>query len=235
MALAYVAFIIWLGLQKFWALDAVSHHELFIYYIKFGLVLYLGYRCMHAEKHLQLFMWVHVLGCFYFGWIAFTSYEGGRFEDFGGPGLSEANAGALVIVTGMLAAVVSPLVSKTRQRVILVLMMPIIVNALVTTISRSGFLAAALGGIVFNLFAPGEFRKRIRLFSILALVMFGMLAGPAYWERIRSIEKLGEEVEGVDTGAGVAGHHGSPDEDVCRSSARMWCDVHGCAQLTVHG
>jgi O-antigen ligase len=202
VALAYVAFIIWLGVQKLWALDPVSHHELFVYYIKFGLVLYLGYRCMDAEKHLHMFLWVHVLGCFYFGWIAFTSYEGGRFEDFGGPGLSEANAGALTIVTGVLAAGALLLVSKNRQRVILILMIPIIVNALVTTISRSGFLAAGLGGIIFNFFAPGEFRKRIRVFSILALVMFGMLAGPAYWERIRSIEKLGEEVEGVDTGAG---------------------------------
>jgi hypothetical protein len=202
IAIAFFIFIAWLGLQSFWALDPEAHNELFSYYAKFALALFLFYRCIDSEQHLRYFLWAHVLGCFYFGLIAFTSYEGGRFEDFGGPGLAEANAGALTIVTGILAASALFLGGTLREKWGLFGVIPFIVNGLVTTISRSGFLAAGVGGILFNLFTPKTFRKRVRILSALALVMFGILTGPMYWERIQSIQQLGSEVEGVDTGSG---------------------------------
>jgi hypothetical protein len=201
-AIAFLLFTSWLGVQSFWALDPAAHSELFSYYIKFGLAMYLFYRAIDTEQHMRWLMWAHVLGCFYFGWIAFTSYEGGRFEDFGGPGLAEANAGALTIVTGILIASALFLASDKRLKAALFIIIPVIVNGLVTTISRSGFLAAAVGGLILNLFSPTPYRKLIRVLSILAAVMFLLLTGPSYWERINSIKQLGNEVEGVDTGAG---------------------------------
>jgi O-antigen ligase len=77
-----------------------------------------------------------------------------------------------------------------------------VVNAVITTISRSGFLALGVGGVIFNYFAPRRLSGRIRIFSALGLILFMSLAGAAYWDRISSITYAGEEVEGVDTGAG---------------------------------
>jgi hypothetical protein len=76
------------------------------------------------------------------------------------------------------------------------------VNGLVTTVSRSGFLAAAASGLVYNLFTPKKYRTRVRALSILALVLFGMLAHEAYWDRIWTIKLKGADIEGVDTGGG---------------------------------
>lgn len=199
---AYIVFVLWMALQTGWALDPAAHLDLLNYYVKFGLVVILIYRCVDSEKYLRMFLWAHVLGCFYFGWIAYSEYTGGRFEDFGGPGLSEANAGAITIVTGTLAASALFLWVTWREKAALFAMIPFIVNGLVTTISRSGFLAVAFGGILFNLFTPKRFSKRVRLLSGLAAVMFLMLTGPTYWQRMQSMEALGEKVEGVDTGAG---------------------------------
>jgi len=202
ITLGLLLFLGWLYIQYFWALDQAMHLDLLEYMTKYLLVIWLMYRCIDTEANLKLFLWTHVLGCGYFGWIAYTSYSGGRFEGFGGPSMEDANAAALQIVTGVFVAASLFLGSRSWERVGLLGVIPFIVNALITTISRSGFLALGCAGLVFNYFAPRRFASRVRVFSILGAILFIMLAGPAYWERIGSLQYVGEEVEGVDTGAG---------------------------------
>ena len=197
-----LAFVAWLGLQSVWALDRPMHMELLTIYVKYAVLLALIVKCLDSEEHVRLFLWAHVLGCFYLGWIVYSEYEGGRFEGFGGPDINEANAGALQIVTGIFAGSALFLATNWKGRAVLLGCMPFLVNALVATQSRSGFLAAGLGGVIFNFLAPKRYSKLIRVLSILAVVLFALLTNPQYWLRIGSLQYAGEEVEGVDTGAG---------------------------------
>ncbi|MGH8259876.1 MAG: hypothetical protein ACREUG_09315, partial [Steroidobacteraceae bacterium] len=87
---AYLLFVAWLILQSLWALDATSQRELISYYVKFFVALALIYYCVDSQKNLRMLLWTHLCGCFYFGWIAYTTYTGGRFEGFGGAGVGEA-------------------------------------------------------------------------------------------------------------------------------------------------
>lgn len=200
--MGFLLFLGWIAIQWGWALDATSHTDLVVIYAKYALLIGLVNKCIESAEHLRLFLWTHVLGCAYLGWIVFTSYEGGRFEGFGGPDINEANAGALQVVTGIFTASALFLAGQWRERAALLGVIPFIVNALVATVSRSGFLAAAFGGVVFNLFTPARFRVRVIVLSMLALVLFALLTNPTYWLRIASLGHAGEEVEGVDTGAG---------------------------------
>ncbi|MGQ0834953.1 MAG: O-antigen ligase family protein [Gammaproteobacteria bacterium] len=197
-----LVFVMWLGIQTPWALSRDLHLELLTLMAKYALLLVLMHKCIDSEQHLKVFVWSHVAGTCFLGWITFTEYLGGRFEGFGAPNIDEANAGALQIVTGIFAASGLLLAGKLTERAFLLGSIPLIVNAFVATMSRSGFLAAAFGGFVFNLFTPSRFRRRVRVLSILALVLFALLTNPIYWMRIASLKQLGEEVEGVDTGAG---------------------------------
>jgi hypothetical protein len=138
-----VLFVAWLGLQSFWALDSAEHADLLSYYIKFVISMALIYYSIDSEESLRVLLWTYVAGCFYFGVIAFTSYTGGRFEGFGGAGINEANAGALTMAIGILTGGSLFLAGRLRTKVILLAMIPFIVDGLVTTISRSGFLALA--------------------------------------------------------------------------------------------
>ena len=199
---SFVAFILWIALQGFWAKDAEAHADLLSIYLKFLVVMYLFCRCIDSEQALMKVFWAHALGCFYFGWLAYTSYGGGRFEDFGGPGLGEANAAALQMATGVVVNGSLFLASDMRGRLLLFVVIPIVVNGLVTTISRSGFLSAGMAGLVYNLFTPAKYRKRVGLLSVLALVLFALLTNPIYWARIGTLKYKGEEVEGIDTGGG---------------------------------
>ena len=143
-------------------LDPEAHADLLSYYLKFILVIIMICRCIETKEHLRLFLWCHVLGCFYLGWLAFSSYAGGRLDGVGGPGIDEANAAGLQMVTGILVAGSLFLAGNARIRAVLLLVIPIMVNGLVTTISRSGFLAA--GG------------RRCRLQSVHA----GQVSSPPY-------------------------------------------------------
>ncbi len=196
-----VAFIAWLVLQIPLALDSEYHMILLTLYAKYLLLMVLMYKCIDSVEHLLMFLWAHVLGCLYLGWIVFTTYVGGRFEGFGGPDINEANAGAMQIVTGIFFGSALFLGGSMRDKAILFGGMPFIVNAVIATMSRGAFLAAGVGGLIFNYFTPRKYRKRVRLLSVLALVLFILLTNPLYWARMASLKQAGEEVEGADTGS----------------------------------
>ena len=180
----------------FWAIDPDQQRTLLEYYLKFAVAVFMIYRAVDSEAHFRLFLWAHVLGCFYFGWIVYSQYEGGRFEEFGGAGVKDANEAALTIGTGALVLGSLLLWEKLRQKLLLVGMAPFLINAIVATISRSGFLALAFGGGLFNLLTPPRFRKWVVPMSALALVLLLMLTTESYWSRIETIAYKGEEVEG---------------------------------------
>lgn len=198
----FLVFILWLVIESTWSLSSAAQSEFISYYIKFAIAIWLVHKCADSEQNIRLIMWTYVLGCFYFGWIAYSSYQGGRFEDFGGADINEANAAALTLVTGIFLASALFLEGGKFQKGLLIAMIPFIVNAVVTTISRSGFLAVAIGGLVFNWFAPAKFRIRVLVSSVLAVILFLMLTGPTYWNRIETIEDAGANIQGVDTGSG---------------------------------
>lgn len=200
IVIGLMVFLAWACIQSFWALNQPMHREFIALFFKYILLIMLIHSCVDSERHLLYFLWTHVLGCFYLGWLAFMSYGGGRFEGFGGPGIGDANTGGFQIVTGMLTAGALLLAGRIRERIALIALLPVIVNGLVTTISRSGFLSALVGGLIFNFFAPKSVRQIVRILSVLGVFLFFLLTNDVYWGRIESLKQAGEQVEGVDTG-----------------------------------
>lgn len=192
--------LLWMVVQLPWVLDRDLQFEIIEYYAKFVVAMYLVYRCIDSEHKLRLFLWAHVLGCFYFGWLVFTKYTGGRFEDFGGAGLKDANEVALTMGTAALALGSLLLTARWPGRIAAIGVAPFIINGLVATISRSAFLALVVGGAVYNWLTPARWRKWVVSLSALAAVLLLMLTTESYWSRIQTIAMGGQAVEGVDTG-----------------------------------
>jgi O-antigen ligase len=202
VVLGLLAFLMWIGLQTLWALDHEKHAELVLVYAKYLLLVGLMYKCIDTVAHLRMMVWTHILGCLYLGVIVMEQYLGGRFEGFGGPDINEANSGALQVVTGIAAAAALFLAGSMRQKLVMFLMVPLIVNALVATQSRSGFLALVVAGLVFNVLAPKKYVARVRILSVLALVLLILVTNPLFWSRMGTITHVGQKIEGVDTAAG---------------------------------
>lgn len=197
-----IVLLAWLCAQYGWSYEKDMQSELIGLYAKYLILVIVMVKCLDSFENLKMFLGAHVFGCFYLGWIVFTEYKGGRFEGFGGPGINEANAGALQMLTGVFVAAGLFLSGKALRRGVLLALIPFIANGLVAAVSRSGFLAALAGGLVFNIGAPARQRLRVVVLSVLAVVMFLMLTNDTYWERVTSLKYAGEVVEGVDTGAG---------------------------------
>lgn len=195
-----LALLLWAVIQLNWALWPEKHLDFVQLFAKFILAAFLIYRAVDSEKHLRWFLWSHVLGCFCLAWIARSGFSGGRFDSFGGPGISDANSAANQLVTGIVVAASLFLAVKAKGKVALVGLMPLILDALVMTASRSGFLSFLVAGGVFNLFTPKKSRHFVKVLSILGVLLLAILAGPKYWERMSTIKETGAKVEGVDTG-----------------------------------
>ncbi len=182
------------------ALDVEEHQRFIEYYFKYAIAIFLLYRSIDTEEHFRWFLGAYIAGCVYLAWVAFSSYEGGRFDSFGGSGIGDANAGALTLVTGIFLSASLFLYADKKWRIVLLFVVPFLINSLVMTVSRSGFLALAVGGLAFNWFTPGKFRARVMALSVLGVLGFLMLTNPFYWERIETVKYQGKDVAGVDTG-----------------------------------
>jgi O-antigen ligase len=193
-------FILWAIVQLEWALDLDAQEQLVSIWSKFLVVSIMICACADSWKNLRLVLWTHVLGCVYMGWIAYTYYRGGRFEGFGLGSLEDANTGALVLVTGFIAAASLFLSGGWRAKVILLPAMGLIANGIIATESRGGFLALLGGGIVFVIFTPRVLRKPVIAASLLAGISFLLLTNASFWHRVHTIEDTGAAIQGVDTG-----------------------------------
>jgi O-antigen ligase len=197
-------FVVWLAIQSAWALDPREHWTLLTYYFKFTIAMALIYRCVDSEASLRILLWTQFGCCFYLGTLAYRSYAGGRFEDFGGAGLAEANAAALALTGGAIIGASLLLAGRMRQKLLVIGGMPFVLNGIVSTVSRSGSLALLAGGLIFNLLTPRKLARQVRLLSIPAVILFLLLAGPGYWMRMGTLKHAGEAVEegtAEDTGA----------------------------------
>lgn len=197
-----LVFLGWLSLQSLWALAPTMHFELLTMTAKYTLVVVLIYKCIDSITHLKYFLWTHAAGCFYLGIIVFTEYAGGRFEGFGTAGAEDANAASLLVTTGIIVTFALFLSGKWMEKATALGFMPFTLNILIATVSRSGFLALGIGGVLFNLFAPKNNRVVVRALSLIGLTLFVLLATPNYWDRIDTILVGGEVIEGEDTGSG---------------------------------
>ena len=194
-------FVAWLGIQTAWALTGSTHFDFFVLYFKFLLLVVLVYKCIDTIAHLKIFLWAHAAGCFYLGTVVLSSYIGGRFEGFRGPGINEANAAALMVATGVVTIFALFLAGKLWEKIVAIGVMPITLNAMIATISRSGFLALMVAGVIFNLFAPKKIIGTVRVLSVAGLLLLVLITNPLYWERIGTVLFAGEEVAGVNTGS----------------------------------
>lgn len=198
----FATFAAWIAIQSSWALDPESNSDLLDIWLKFLAVTVMICGCVDSWERFRLFLWSQVVGCGYLGWLAYSTYSGGRFQGFATNGLGEANFAALQLVIGLIVAASLFLSGGWRTRVALLAPAALIANGIVTTVSRSGFLAATASLLTFNVFSPKSRRVLVLSLSAVSAVAFLSLTTASYWSRMQTIKYEGADVTGVDTGGG---------------------------------
>jgi hypothetical protein len=146
------------------------------------------------------FLLVHLAGCAFLGWLAFGIEVSGRLEGVGGPGIDEANAFAMQMATAVAIGAMIALASG-GWRWFAIIVLPFILNGVILSGSRGGFLALLGGGMVLWYLKPKEYRKLFYAFAALGVVLMGILAHDMFWERMGTIEAAADRDESADTSA----------------------------------
>jgi hypothetical protein len=188
-----VIMTIWIWIQNAWAIDPVEHLELSVLSTKYVMLFYLIYRLVDTPRETIMFLLVHVLGCFYLGWLAYNAPVSGRLEGVGGPGINEANAFAMQMATAIMIGAMMVLSSRGMRRWIAFASMPLLLNSIVLAGSRGSFVAILCGGLVLALLRPRANRKLFYALSALAVVLFLMLAHDYFWERMSTMQAAAED------------------------------------------
>ncbi len=198
----FILFSAWLWLQLAWAADRETHSEAAILFTKYTLLIFLVYMVVRTAEDLRNVLLVHVLGCFYLGWIIFVTPDSGRldgrFDGVGGPGIDDANSLAMQLGTGLLAASALVLQGSWRVRALALAVTPFIVNGMIQTMSRGPVVGLIAGGLVMLTVTPVRFRKVYYGLGVLALLILVRMAPAQFWERLGTISAPVQQTEEVD-------------------------------------
>ena len=185
-----VLFTGWLWIQNCWALDQSQQMFLAILFTKYIVVSYLICHIVDNEEKLNIFCWANIVGCFIWGWQAYNSTVSGRLEAIGGSDVSGANGATMQLLVGLIFAGFMFLSEQGVKRWILVLIIPFIVNAIILTGTRGGFVALVIAGVLAVVVIPRRYRFRVTCVSVLGILLVLRLGNELFWERIGTLDDI---------------------------------------------
>jgi hypothetical protein len=210
-----IAYVAYMWVQLAWANP--DHFEDLILMTKYALLFFIIYRLVVDEKGLIGFAVAHVLGCLYFGLLAFDADSVGRLEGIGGPGASDANTLGMHVVTGLFFAGSLILCLKGWKRWAVLMSVPFLANCVVQTESRGAFLGAICGAAAYYYFSQSRHRRMIIALGTISVFILLAHAPATYWERMGTIDNIQSEEEEVDYSAESRIH-------VAKSQIRIFLD-----------
>ncbi|MEM7468156.1 MAG: O-antigen ligase family protein, partial [Pseudomonadota bacterium] len=196
----FLALVIWMWMQYFWALDREEHLEGTIEYTKHFIIFFLIYRIIDTREKIIGFLIAHIIGCFWFGYLALGA-SGGRLESIGGP-VGGSNELGMHVATALITGGIMWLLITGWQRWVIFGAIPFIANTIVLTVSRGAFLGFFSAGLIGGAFIPKSYRGKYFGLSILAMILISMLAHEELVERfVATWEAIAGEEQEIDNSA----------------------------------
>jgi hypothetical protein len=200
----WLLYAVWVWIQLPWAVGYGIHIDGAILFTKYVALSFLIYRVIIDERTLRMFLWAHVAGCTLFGLRGLLMTFTGRLEYVGASGVDDSNLLAAHLITGMVTAGFLFVGSKGVQRWVAFGTLPFMMNAVILTQSRGGFLAMGAAGLCAWFFSPKKFRPFISVAIVLGGCMFLLLANEQFWERVSTIQESSQG-ENADTRVQILG------------------------------
>lgn len=165
---------------------------------KLFIFLFMLRRVVTSMSDLDAIFWCMFLCGAYIGWDAFTAsanrFAGGRLDSFAGGDFGEANAiGLQLAATLPIAAALFMKYRKLWQRGMVVLAVPLMMNTIVQTRSRTAFLALGAGLLVSLVYSPRRYRFPLVGCAVLGAAGFFALTDPGFWQRMETIKDPAQE------------------------------------------
>jgi O-Antigen ligase len=184
---ALMLFAAWLWIQSAWALSFDDHLFLATLFTKYVLMFAVLYTVLDTPERIQNFLAANVVGCFYWGYLAWQSKGSGRLEAIGTADVTGSAFASMHVSTMLAVAGFMFLGCSGWKKWLPVAATPFMLNAIVQMQTRGAFVGLIAAAPVALLVAPD--RKRILVIICLALgcVLFLRVGNEAFWERMATI------------------------------------------------
>lgn len=181
-------FAVWLWIQAGWALDIDDHVFLATLFTKYVLMFVLIYTVLDTPERIHNFVLVNIIGCFYWGYLAWQAVGGGRIEAIGTGDVAGSAFASMHISTIVALAGFMFLGFSGWKKWLPFAAIPFILNAIVRMQTRGAFVGL-LGAVPMALLlAPKRKRRAVVLYILLGSLLFLRVADHAFWERMATIE-----------------------------------------------
>jgi hypothetical protein len=196
-----MVFVAWFWLSTVWALAPDKHIEAGILISKYLVVYWLIYRLIDTPQKMTAFLLAHLLGCFYLGYLGFTSGGSGRLDGVGGPGIDDSNTLGMHLGTGVVVGAMLLLTLRGWRMFACIVAIAFALDTLVLTGSRGAFLALVAGGTMLLYTRPIQYKRMFNIYAVLGVLLFGYVASAQFWERIHTVTAAVDDTQTMDVSA----------------------------------
>jgi hypothetical protein len=170
----------------------------YIRVLKFAALFFLILASVRNPSDFRLVLWSVVLGAAYIGYEVTINDRGnmvrGRLEGIGAAGVTDANQLASLMVTVLPLAGGLFFSGSRRDKILVAITGPLILNVILLCSSRGALLAMVLGGLSFLLTASGRARKQAAYgLGLAALAVFVLAGDPEILSRFATTFAPAEE------------------------------------------
>lgn len=183
-----IALSVWLWIQSIWAISPENHLFLATLFTKYLLMFALVYVCLDSTERIQQFLIAHIVGCFYWGFLAWQNPGSGRLENIGTGDVAGSAFASMHVCTSLAFAGFFLLNFKNWKRWIPFFAIPFMLNAIVLMQTRAAFVGILAAIPVALYLAPRGQRKWVIFAVALAAVLFIRVANDAFWERMNTMK-----------------------------------------------
>lgn len=197
----FIVFAAWLWFQWLWSITGELHEEAVMLYTKYVVLFYMMYRLLTDWDRVRMFVAINVAGCLYLSWLAWQAPPWGRLEGVGGPGIDEANALGMQLVTGLVFAVALLIEKRWKFRLLAIVAIPLVVNGIIQTESRGATVGLVAAGLAMLYLGARRHRRFLVLCSLIGLAVLIRTAPENFVERMSNLIGIVEQTEEMDTSA----------------------------------
>lgn len=188
-----VLFIAWFWLGSQWAIDPEQHMPQAYLVTKYLLVFYFVHAIVDTPRKSLWFIFAHLLGCGYLGYLGYTAPVAGRLDGVGGPGIDDSNTLGMHLATGVVSGAMLVLYFKGWKKLLCVIPIGLAMNAIILAGSRGAFLALVAGGLALAVLRPVQYRRSFLIYAASAVVLLGMVASAQFWERMGTVKAISSD------------------------------------------
>jgi O-antigen ligase len=189
----FLAFAVWVWIQTPWALSLENHMFLATLLTKYVLIFAILYAVLDTPDRVHQFAIAHIIGCFWWGYLAWQNPGGGRLENIGTGDVAGSAFASMHVSTALAMGGFLFMSFSGWKRWTPFVAIPFILNAIILMQTRGAFVGIVAAAPFALLLGPPAKRKRVATYMVLGAALLFIVANDAFWVRMGTMQTVEDQ------------------------------------------